>query len=65
MPSSKQFVEEAFQHHHLSASVNEVFVDNGLFGALFYRPVEKEWMRADFSELHDRVLQLHIVNFLD
>ena len=63
--TSEQFIEEAFQHHHLSTSVDEIFVDDRLPVALVHGPVEKERMGADLSELHDSVLQLHIVDFLD
>jgi len=61
---SEQFVEQAFQHHHFSTSVHEVFIDDELFCTLVYRPIEKERMRADFSELHDGILQLHVIDFL-
>ena len=56
MASSKQFVEEAFQHHHLSASMDEIFIDDGLSGAFIHRPVKEEWMGADFPELHNGIL---------
>jgi hypothetical protein len=62
---SEQFIEEAFQHHHLSTSVDKVFINDGLFGAFVHRPVEKERMGADFSELHDSILQLHVIDLLD
>ena len=64
MTPSEQFVEKAFQHHHFSASVDEVFIYDGLFGAFVHRPVEKERMGADFPKLHDGVLQLHVVDLL-
>ena len=56
MAPSEQFVEEAFQHHHLSAGVDEILVDDGLSGTFVHRPVKKERMGANFSELHDGVL---------
>lgn len=65
MAPSEQFIEEASQHHHLSAGMDEVLVDNGLPGAFVHRPVKKERMGANFSELHDGVLQLHVVDLLN
>ena len=65
MATSEQFIEEAFQHHHLSTSMDKVFIDDGLPGVFVHRPVEKERMGADFSELHDSVLQLHVIDLLD
>jgi hypothetical protein len=43
--------------------VNELLVHDGLLRHRVQRPVEEEGMRADFSKLHDRVLQLHVVDF--
>ena len=65
MAPSEQFIEEAFQHHHLSTSVDKVFIDDGLSSVFVHRPVKKERMRADFSKLHDGVLQLHVIDLLD
>jgi len=65
MASSEQFVEEALQHHHLSTSMDKIFVDDGLSGAFVHRPFEKKRMGADFSKLHDGILQLHAIDFLD
>ena len=65
MAPSEQFIEEAFQHHHLSTSVDKVFIDDRLSSAFIDRPVEKKRMRADFSKLHDGVLQLHVIDLLD
>jgi len=65
MAPSEQLIEEAFQHHHLSASVDKVFIDDRLSGAFVHRPVEKERMGADFSELHNGILQLHVIDLLD
>ena len=65
MAPSEQFIKEAFQHHHLSTSVDKVFIDDGLSGVFVHRPVKKERMGADFSELHNGILQLHVVDLLD
>lgn len=65
MAPSEQFIEEAFQHHHLSTGVDKVFIEDGLSGALVHRPVKKERMGADFSELHNGILQLHVIDLLD
>ena len=65
MAPSEQFIEEAFQHHHLSASVDKVFIDDGLPGTFVHGPVKKERMGADFAELHNGILQLHIIDLLD
>ena len=65
MTPSEQFVKEAFQHHHLSTSMDEVLIDDRLSGTFVHRPVEKERMGTNFAKLHDGIQQLHVVDFLD
>jgi len=64
MAPGEQFIKETFQHHHLSARVDEVFIDDGLPGAFVHRPIEQERMGADFSKLHDSILQFHVIDLL-
>jgi len=65
MAPSEQFVKETFQHHHLSACMDEVFIDNWLPGAFVQRPIKQKRMGANFSKLHNGILQLHVVDLLD
>jgi hypothetical protein len=55
--------QEPIENHHFSTMVDELLVHNGLLRHWVQRPVEEERVRADFPKLHDRVLQLHIVDF--
>jgi hypothetical protein len=64
MAPSKELNEKSIEHHHLPAGVHQFFIQYWLTSIWIRRPVEEERMRADFAQLHDRILKPHVVDLL-
>ena len=58
----EEFFEESLKHHHFTAGVHQLFAQDRLHRLGIDGPLEEERMRADFTQLHDRVLQPHVVH---
>ena len=65
MATFEELFEEAVEHEHLPARIDELIVDNLLVRARVDGPIEEERVRADFAELHDGILEVHIVHARD
>jgi hypothetical protein len=63
MPTFKKRIEEPLEDHHLPARVDELLVHDRLLRPRIERPVEQEWMRAHFAQLHYDILKMHVVDF--
>lgn len=64
MVAFEQLGEKSVQNQHLSTRARKLLVEYGLHTVRVHRPVEQEWMRANFAELHHCVLKLHVIDFL-
>jgi hypothetical protein len=59
----KKSIEEPLEDHHLPARVDQLLVHDWLGRPLVKRPIEQEWVRANFAQLHYNVLKMHVVHF--
>ena len=60
----EESIEEPLEDHHLSARVNQLLVNDQLVRPRVLGPIEKEWVRADFAQLHYDILKMHVVHLL-
>lgn len=58
----KEFSEKSVENHHLSTCVDELFSQDKIVSLGIDWPVEQKWMRTDFTELHNSILEFHIIN---
>jgi hypothetical protein len=65
VPSLEKRIQKPLEDHHLPARLDELLVNDLLVGVRIHRPIKQEGMRADFTQLHNGVLQVHVVNLLD
>lgn len=62
--ASEQRVQQTVEQKHLATRVDEVLVDDVVARLGVDGPVEEERVRRDLAELHDEVLQVHVVDLL-
>ncbi len=65
MASPKQLSQKPVEHHHLSACIDELFAKDKVMGFGVDGPVEQEGMGTNFAQLHDCVLEFHVIDLAD
>ena len=62
MTSSKKRIEETLQNHHLTAGSDQLLVQDVLARQRVFRPVEQVWVLAHFTQLHNDILEILVVD---
>ena len=65
MLPSEQLAEQSVENHHLPTRIDEILVQDRLLRARVDWPIKQKWVGANFTKLHDGVLELHIVDLFN
>ena len=62
MSFAEQSIQKTVEQQHFSTCIDQIIVDHKLICVGVDRPVEQEGMRGDLAQLHDHVLEFHVVD---